>query len=97
MPSIFKRPRAEEDIAEIWDFIAEDNESRADGFIDELNEKFALLAVRPLIGRERKELADNLRSFPIGRYIIFYTILREGIEVIRVLHGARDIETIFHR
>jgi toxin ParE1/3/4 len=37
----------------------------------------------------------NLRSFPVGSYVIFYRPIEEGIEVIRVLHSARDIEDIF--
>ena len=48
------------------------------------------------IGRRRDELAAELRSLPIGRYVIFYLPIADGVEIIRVLHGARDIETIFH-
>jgi toxin ParE1/3/4 len=54
------------------------------------------LAKQPGIGRMRDELAIGLRSLPIGRYVIFYLSLADGIEIIRVLHGARDIDTIFH-
>jgi len=43
------------------------------------------------MGRKVEELAPNLRSFPIGSYLIFYRPVEDGIELIRVLHGARDI------
>ncbi len=57
-----------------------------------------MLAVVPqegLIGRARKEPAADLRSFPFGRYVIFYTPVRDGIDVVRVLRSARDIDAAF--
>lgn len=63
MPRILKRPLAQSDIDEIWDFIADDNEERADAFIDTLDEKLQLLAQTPGMGRSREELAKGLRSF----------------------------------
>jgi toxin ParE1/3/4 len=54
------------------------------------------LAGNPHIGRARGELSPNLRSIPFGRYVIFYLALPDGIEIVRVLHGARDLDTIFH-
>lgn len=47
------------------------------------------------MGRRRDELAPGVQSFPFGRYIVFYRVVSDAIEVVRVLHGARDIETIF--
>ncbi|MEN6437497.1 MAG: type II toxin-antitoxin system RelE/ParE family toxin [Syntrophobacter sp.] len=95
MPVILKRPRARSDLAEIWDYIADDSEARADAFVESIDQEFQLLATRPNMGRVRDELAKGLRSFPVGRYIIFYRPISEGIEVIRVLHGSRDLETVF--
>jgi plasmid stabilization system protein ParE len=43
----------------------------------------------------REELAPNLRSSHVGKYIIFYRPEDEGIEVIRVIHGHRDIPKLF--
>ncbi len=43
----------------------------------------------------RAELAADLRSFPFGRYVIFYAPIEDGIDVVRVLHGARDIDAVF--
>jgi toxin ParE1/3/4 len=95
MARVLKRPRAQADLTEIWEFIAEDSESRADAFIDRLDQSLGALAANPLIGRARDELSPNLRSFPFGRYVIFYLPLPDGIEIIRVLHGARDLGVIF--
>jgi toxin ParE1/3/4 len=95
MPVIIMRPRARSDLAEIWDYIADDSEVRADTFIDSIDQKFQALAERPNIGHMRDNLAEGLRSFPVGRYVIFYRVLPEGIEIVRVLHGGRDLDSIF--
>jgi len=95
MPVIIKRPRAKSDLVEIWDYIAEDSEARADSFLDRIDKKFGILAQRPAIGRLRNELAESLRSFPVGRYIIFYIPLSNGVEIVRVLHSARDMNADF--
>jgi toxin ParE1/3/4 len=53
------------------------------------------LARRPGLGRARPELYPDLRSFVVRKYVVFYLPLTNGIDVIRVLHGTRDIETVF--
>ena len=95
MANILKRPRAKADLVEIWDYIADDSENRADAFIETINQKLAVLAERPNIGRARDELGKNIRSFPVGRYVIFYMPIQGGIDVVRVLHGARDLDISF--
>lgn len=49
----------------------------------------------PKLGRERFDLAPELRGLPVGNYIIFYRPMKDGIQVIRVLHGARDLPSQF--
>lgn len=95
MAVILKRPRAKADLVEIWDYIANDSETRADALIDSISRKFAILAEIQNIGRFRGELGANIRSFPVGRYLIYYQPVQDGIEVVRVLHGARDLENTF--
>ena len=96
MPTVSVLPRARIDIDGIWEYIAEDSETQADAFVDRLAAKFILLGGRPELGRLRDDLMAQLRSFPFERYIIFYRSVPDGIEVIRVLHGARDVEAQFH-
>ncbi len=89
------RPLASDDIAEIWDHIADDSLRAADRWIDQLDEQFRLLATQPLMGQARDELSPGLRSFPFGRYVIFYEPIADGIDVVRLLHSARDVDTQF--
>lgn len=59
-----------------------------------IDETLHFLAQNPGAGPKREELAPGLRSFPVSRYhhyLILYRPLDAGIQVIRVLHGARDL------
>lgn len=87
---------AKSDLAHIWHYIALDSVGAADRLVARIDAVAHRLADMPGLGPLRTELAANLRSFPLGRYIIFYRPIPEGIEIIRVLHGARDIASIFH-
>ena len=95
MRVILTRPRAADDLIELWDYIADDSVTRADAFIDDIDSKFHLLAEQPTLGRSRDELAPGLRSVPFGRYVIFYEVMPHGIAIVRVLHGARDLGPSF--
>ena len=70
MARVLKRPLARVDLAEIWSYIADDSDAAADRFLDTLEEKFALLATQPRMGRQRDELMPDLRGFPAGRYVV---------------------------
>lgn len=95
MAIVVKRPLAELDLLEIWDYIADDSMDRADEFLDRIEEKLQRLALNPGLGRKRDELLPGVQSFPIGNYVVFYQEIQDGIDVIRVLRGSRDIEAIF--
>ena len=95
MARVTRRPQAEADILEIWEYIAGDSISAADQWVDELHEKMSLWASQPLMGRARDELVPGVRSLTFGRYVVFFEPLPDGIDVVRVLHGSRDIDAIF--
>ena len=88
-------PEAEKDLDEITDFISADDPVAAYRLIDGIEAKCQALAEMPGMGRGREELAPDLRSSHVGKYIIFYRSEDEGIEVIRVIHGYRDIPKLF--
>lgn len=66
MATSFKRPRAELDLLDIWDYIADDSIDRADEFLDRVEGKLQTLARNPGLGRKREELLAGLHSFLIG-------------------------------
>ncbi len=97
MPTVVLTPLAREDFLQIWGYIAgHSDEETADSFVTRLAEKCEIIATSPLGYRMRDELLPGLRSFPFRSYMIFYVPITDGIEVIRVLHSARDIDSIFH-
>lgn len=88
---------AQADLDDIWDHIAEDNPRAAERFISVLHEEFLTLARFPELGRSWEELAPGIRIFPVADYVILYRLENNRIEIVRVLHGARDVQAIFER
>jgi toxin ParE1/3/4 len=95
MPTLIVSPLAEEDLEEIWSFVAERDVEAADRLIDEITGRFDHLLAYPEAGRARHELLVNLRSLPVKRYVIFYQPTEDGVEIFRVLHGSRDVQGEF--
>jgi toxin ParE1/3/4 len=87
--------RAGADLDEIWLYIAQNNPDAADKLIAELASRFPKLASMPLMGRLREELSSGLRSFTVGKYIVFYRRNKDGVDIVRVLHGARNFPPLF--
>lgn len=94
-PEVRKSPQAFRDLDDIAAYIGLDNPQAALRFLDSLENRFHLLAASPGIGRERPDLGAGLRGLPVDNYVIFYRQASTGIEIVRVLHGARDIEALF--
>jgi toxin ParE1/3/4 len=95
MGRVFQSHQARFDLVEIGLYIAEESPNSALEFLDTIEQKCEVLAANPAMGRTRPELAPGLRSYPIGNYVIFCREGISGIEIARVLHGARDLEELF--
>jgi antitoxin ParD1/3/4/toxin ParE1/3/4 len=88
-------PEAFRDIEEIWEFIAEDNLDAADRVREKIFTACEKIAELPGMGHLRKDLADEaLRFWPVYSYLIIYRPDVEPLEIVRVLHGARDVERL---
>lgn len=88
--------QAETDLDDIWLHIASDNPVNADRFLDRLVSAITTtLAVAPLAGRARDEFEAGLRSFAFENYVAFYCVRKETVEIVRIIHGARDLGAIF--
>lgn len=100
MTRIIKRPAAKLDLIKQADFIAQDNLEAALRFLDAAEETLAQLARLPRIGKSRKvrsQVFENVRQFPIKgfeKHLVFYRPIKDGIEVLRILHAARDLHRI---
>jgi len=88
-------PESETDLVEIWHQIAQDSTGAADEMMVRIQEQSLNLVEFPLIGRTRDELKSGLRSVPVYPYLMFYRVQSEMVEIVRVLHGARDLREQF--
>jgi len=88
-------PEAESELDEIWIYLAHASGSAeiASRVIDDIVERFWLLARHPYIGRQRDDdLRPGLRSLVAGEYVIIHRVENHGsILILHILHGRRDI------
>jgi plasmid stabilization system protein ParE len=86
---------AESDLEAIGDWIAKDNPGRAMTFVRELRRSCVDIGPRPLgypfVEHRRGE---GIRRKVHGNYLIFYRVWLDAVEILRVLHGARDYARI---
>ena len=91
VPRLVILPAARADLIEIGDFIAQDNPGRALSFLAEIEDKMRQVAERPGSFPARDDVREGLRSARHGRYLIFFLDVGAEVQVVRVLHGARDL------
>lgn len=98
---IRKKPQAERDIEECFVYIGEENLDTAVHFLVAVEDSIEEIGRNPFIGKQREFKSSqltNLRMWLVkgfSNYQIYYTVEAETIEIIRVLHGARDVDDIF--
>lgn len=88
-------PAAREDLEEIFDVIAEDSPDAALRVVQNLRESMRKLARMPKMGHYRKDLCDEpLRFWQVYSYLIIYRPETRPLQILRVLHSARDVRSI---
>lgn len=83
------------DLDDIAYYIALDNRDAARRTVDRLRDRLKVLESFPGAGQPRDDLHPGLRSWPIDHYVVFYTTDDNEIQIVRILHGARDVQRIF--
>jgi toxin ParE1/3/4 len=86
---------AVQDINEICDFVAKINVRAASQLFDKIRQKCKLFASFPNMGKDYSWLAADLRGFFYDDYVVFYYPRADGIEIVRVAYGRRDLATLF--
>lgn len=100
MPSIAIKPAARTDIIGHYRYIAQNSPHNAERFIDSFRATLRTLADMPGIGRQWESVDRKLKNVRVwhvngfANWLVFYRPTRGGIEVVRVLHGARDLPSI---
>jgi toxin ParE1/3/4 len=91
---IFTRA-AREDLIDIWTHVAMDDPVAADRVLDRLDEAASNLIQHPEMGPARDDIRPGLRYLVSGSYLILYRILGDDIEIVRAVHGRRDLYGLF--
>jgi toxin ParE1/3/4 len=91
MREVIRSPEAEADVAAALEYLDQHSATAADEMAEEIDRRCNLLAAQPLIGRSRDELRPGIRSTVVGQYVLFYRVTDAAVEVVRFLHGSRDI------
>jgi len=89
-----RRPLFVDDLTRVYAYLADRSPRSADRFLEEVELVVDLLAEFPELGRPRDELKAGLHSFRVRRFrhLIFYRVTPNTLVLLRVLHGARDLE-----
>lgn len=88
---LFIAPAAKVDLTEIYQFgLRHWGKAQSDNYLELIKEQFWTLTDQPLMGLERTELLADTRSLAIQSHIVFYRVIANRIEIIRVLHGRQD-------
>ncbi len=95
MFKIILKRLAANDIDDIAAYIQQDNPLRAQSFTEEMSDKISVIAERPLSFPNRDDLSQGLRAALIGKYIILFSLNETEVHIIRVVHGARDVNSMF--
>jgi len=88
---------AQADIDSAWFYIAKDRQSAADRLLDRLRQRFELLSENPLVGESRSDLAEGVRQSVVGNYVVLYRPVADRVQIVRVIHGARDVFAEFRK
>jgi toxin ParE1/3/4 len=97
MAHVIRSDQAQRDLDEILDYLDSQSTQAADRFAVKFEQTCNLHAAHPQIGASAEECATNLRQFTVWNYAVFYRPVEDGIEVIRIIHGARDIPKLFEK
>ena len=94
-PRLQRTAQAEEDLIDIWNYIARDNPIAASRLLDILEEKSQALARKPMMGAARDNIAAGVRHLPVGKYLILYRVIKDGVEIVRYVQGMRRLRDLF--
>jgi len=91
MARVERSPEARLDLRAITSHIAQDNPSAALKWLDEMEGLFITLAAHPRIEeRLQTRRFGDVRRFSRGNYLVYFRPLATGVQILRVVHGARD-------
>ena len=95
MRRLLRTERARQDLIDIWLYVADNDPTAADGVLDRIDNACRLLTASPEMGPARNDIRPGLRYLPVTPYLILYRATDTTLEIVRVLHGRRDVPRLF--
>ena len=92
---IVRSQAAENDLIDVWFAIATDSPLAADRFLDVVAERILQLATFPESGPRRPDIGAEVRALTVANYLVLYRSADDRVEIVRIVHGARDVSTLF--
>jgi toxin ParE1/3/4 len=89
----FLSPRAAKDLDEIWDYTADRwGRPRAETYLRAIQAAIEAVAANPALSRACDNVRPGYRKYPAGTHIVFFRLIPEGIDVVRILHNRMDFD-----
>ncbi|MGL5940032.1 MAG: type II toxin-antitoxin system RelE/ParE family toxin [Waterburya sp.] len=95
MSSYFFTDAAVKDLDDICEYMGQQNLKAASKLFDDIRKKCKLVANFPNMGKSYSKLSVNLRGFVVEDYVVFYYPREDGIDIVRIVSGYRDLESLF--
>lgn len=96
MPGYSLSVPADDDLTEIFNYIAAYNSDAAKRIIEQITDRFAFLSSNPGAGHRCEDLQPEMRRSVVGKYVVYYKLVDGDVLVLRVLHGRRDAGAVFN-
>jgi toxin ParE1/3/4 len=86
-------PRAQDDLDGIWSYTTRRwGADQAERYIRRIAEAVELIAETPVLGRDCNHVRDGYRKDPVGSHILFYRVIDDSVDVVRILHQRMDFD-----
>jgi len=87
--------QARQDLIDIWRHVAMDDPQAADAVLDAIDARCRQLSTHPRLGPARDDIRPGMRCLVIGSYLVLYTIDRDTVRIVRVLHARSHLQGVF--
>jgi toxin ParE1/3/4 len=94
MTKPFYTPAAQQDLADILDYISKDKPAAALAWVEKIEAKCLTIAENPSFGDLQSHLGEGVRANAVGRYVIFHREASNRVEILRVIPGDKDIRDL---
>lgn len=94
MTKPFYTAAAQQDLAEILEYISKDKPGAALAWVEKIEAKCLTISQNPSCGDLQSHLGEGVRANAVGRYVIFHRESGNRVEILRVIPGDKNIRDL---